>query len=166
MLDPKLAITGQLSATALSRFSEALRLYRANAGAKLVVSGSGFGDLKTHAQLLEKLAITMGIPKSKIIRLDSTLDTDDEAKLMSLIVKHKKSVLVTSATHMGRAIQLFKKYDSYPTPAPANYLAPELTGEVPLNYYIPSSQNLDKTTKAWHEYLGEMQNWIKIKLGR
>ena len=39
--DPKLAITGQLSATALSRFSEALRLYHANAGAtSRIVTGN------------------------------------------------------------------------------------------------------------------------------
>ena len=51
--DKSLPITGQLSAIALSRFSEALRLYYANPNAKLVVSGSGFGDTQSHAQLLQ-----------------------------------------------------------------------------------------------------------------
>ena len=50
--DPSLPVTGQLSATALSRFIEALRLYHANPGSTLVVSGENFGDLKSHALLI------------------------------------------------------------------------------------------------------------------
>ena len=159
--DPSLPVTGQLSATALSRFIEALRLYHANPNAVLVVSGAGFGDLKTHAQLMEELALSMNIPASKIIRLDNTLDTDDEARLMSTMIRGKKSVLVTSATHMDRALQLFFKYGSGPTPAPANYLAKKRLGETPSYYYIPSSYYLYKTKIAWHEYLGKFQSLIK-----
>ena len=159
--DPSLPVTGQLSATALSRFIEALRLYHANRNATLIVSGSGFGDLKSHAQLMEELALTMEIPANKIIRLDNTLDTDDEAKLMSAMIRGKKSALVTSATHMDRALQLFYKYGTAPTAAPTNYLAKDRFGEIPSHSYIPSSYNLYKSTVAWHEYLGKFQNWIK-----
>jgi uncharacterized SAM-binding protein YcdF (DUF218 family) len=159
--DPSLPVTGQLSATALSRFMEALRLYHANHNAKLVVSGSGFGDLKSHAQLMEELALTMGIPLSKITRLDNTKDTDDEARIMSEMIRGKKSVLVTSATHMDRAMQLFFKYGTAPTPAPADYLAKKPSTDMPAYYQIPSAHNLEKTTKAWHEYLGRLQSWVK-----
>ena len=159
--DPSLPVTGQLSATALSRFMEALRLYHANPAATLVVSGASFGDLKSHAQLLEELALSMNIPANKIIRLDKSLDTDDEAKQMSEIIGGKSAVLVTSATHMDRSLQLFAKYNSAPTPAPANYLAPRRVGETPSHYYIPSSYYLYKTKVVWHEYLGKLQNMIK-----
>ena len=159
--DPSLPVTGQLSATALSRFMEALRILHANPNAKLVVSGSGFGDIQSHAQLLETLAISLGVPTNRIIRLDDTKDTDDEARIMSEIIRGKKSMLVTSATHMERAMQLFFKYGTGPIPAQANYLAPKLTGDIPLNYYIPSAHHLDNSTKAWHEYLGRFQNWVK-----
>jgi uncharacterized SAM-binding protein YcdF (DUF218 family) len=162
--DPSLPVTGQLSATALSRFIEAFRLYHANPNAILVVSGSGFGDLKSHAQLMEELALSMGITKRKIIRLDETKDTDDEARLMSEIIRGKKSVLVTSAAHMDRAMQLFFKYGTGPTPAPANYLAKSRAGEIPVYYYIPSAHNLDNTTKAWHEYMGRVQYWVKQQI--
>lgn len=162
--DPSLPVTGQLSATALSRFVEALRLYHANPNATLVVSGSGLGDLKSHAQLMQELALSMNIPANKIIRLDNTLDTDDEAKQMSEIISGKSAALVTSATHMDRSLQLFAKYNSAPTPAPANYLAPRRLGETPSHYYIPSSYYLYKTKTAWHEYLGNLQNMIKAWL--
>ena len=159
--DQSIPITGQLSATALSRFIEALRLYHANPNATLVVSGAAFGDIKSHAQLQEKLALSVGIAQNKIIRLDNTLDTDDEAKLMSAIIKNHRAVLVTSATHIDRALTLFHKYGQFPTPSPANYIAPIRMGDVPLHYSIPSAHQLDKSTVAWHEYLGRLQNWIK-----
>ncbi|MGB5447285.1 MAG: ElyC/SanA/YdcF family protein [Psychromonas sp.] len=159
--DPSLPVTGQLSATALSRFIEALRLYHANPNATLVVSGAGFGDLKSHAQLMEELALNMHIPANKIIRLDDTLDTDDEAQQMSEIIGDKSAALVTSATHMDRAMQLFAQYHKAPTPAPANYLAPRRLGETPSHYYIPSAYNLYKTKIAWHEYLGRLQSTVK-----
>ncbi|MCG6201921.1 ElyC/SanA/YdcF family protein [Psychromonas antarctica] len=162
--DPSLPVTGQLSATALSRFTEALRLYYANPGATLVVSGSGFGDLKSHAQLLEELALAMEIPAAKIIRLDNTLDTDDEARIMATMIRGKRAVLVTSASHMERALQLFYKYGAGPEAAPANFLAKTRMGKIPSHYYIPSSYNLYKTQVAWHEYLGRFQNWIKSLL--
>jgi len=159
--DQSIPITGQLSATALSRFMEALRLYNANPNATLVVSGSGFGDIKSGAELQEILAISIGIPKNKIIRLDNTLDTDDEAKLMSEIIKGHHAVLVTSATHIDRALGLFHKYGQSPVPSPANYLAPIRAGDIPLHYNIPSAYNLNKSTVAWHEYVGRLQNWVK-----
>ncbi|PKH01434.1 envelope biogenesis factor ElyC [Psychromonas sp. MB-3u-54] len=162
--DPNLPVTGQLSAVALSRFAEALRLYHANPQATLIVSGGNFGDLKSHALLMQELAITMNIPKGSIIRLDNTLDTDDEAKKMSKIIKGQSAVLVTSATHMPRSMGLFHRYNAFPTPAPANYLTKKSLGETPYYHYIPSSDYLDKTKVAWHEYLGKLQNLVKEQL--
>lgn len=159
--DKTLPITGQLSATALSRFSEALRLYYANPNAQIVVSGSHFGDTQTHAQLLETLATSLGIPKNKIIRLDHTLDTNQEAKQMSNIIKGKRSALVTSATHMPRAMSLFKQYNQEPIPAPAMYLAKENSRLLPAYYYIPSAYQLYKSEVALHEYLGLLYHSLK-----
>lgn len=159
--DPKLPITGQLSATALSRFMEALRIYHANPNAKLVVSGSGFGDLKSHAQLVEELAITMNIPAKQIIRLDDSKDTDHEARVMSEIIRAKKAVLVTSATHIDRALRLFYKYGTAPDVAPANYLLPKRLSQRPSYYYIPSPYLLYANQIVWHEYLGRLQNKLK-----
>ena len=162
--DPSLPVNSQLSAVANVRFLEAFRLFKQNRKAKLVVSGASFGDTKTHAQMLQEMAIVMGIPKKQIIRIDNNLDTDDEAKKMSEIIRGKKSVLVTSATHMDRALNLFYKYGTAPVAAPANYIAKNRNGETPSYYYIPSAYNLSKSKVAWHEYIGTLQNWIKNKI--
>ncbi|WP_022943099.1 ElyC/SanA/YdcF family protein [Psychromonas hadalis] len=159
--DPSLPVNSQLSTVANNRFMEALRLYQSNPNATLVVSGSGFGDLKSHAQMLQELAVIMGIAVENIIRLDKSLDTDDEAKKMSEIIRGKKSVLVTSASHMDRALNLFYKYGTAPIAAPTHFRAKNRIGEIPSYYYIPSAYQLDKTRAAWHEYLGRLQSWIK-----
>jgi len=158
--DKSLPITGQLSATALSRFSEALRLYYANPNAKLVVSGSGFGDSQSHAQLLQTLATSFAIPANKIIRLDNTKDTAQEAQAMSALIKNKKAALVTSATHMPRAMQLFARYHTSPIPAPTMYLAKSNQHDLPAYYYIPSAYQAYKAEIAMHEYLGRLKQWV------
>ena len=158
--DKSLPITGQLSAIALSRFSEALRLYYANPNAKLVVSGSGFGDTQSHAQLLQTLATSFAIPVNKIIRLDNTKDTAQEAQAMSALIKDKRAALVTSATHMPRAMQLFARYQASPIPAPTMYLAKTNQHALPAYYYIPSAYQAYKAEVAMHEYLGRLKQWI------
>jgi len=162
--DPSLPVNSQLSQTANSRFLEALRLFQANPNATLVVSGAGFGDIKSHAQMMQELAIIMGIPHQQIIRLDDSLDTDDEAQKMSELIRGKKSVLVTSATHMDRALKLFYKYGTAPTSAPSNYFAKNRSGETPSYSYIPNAYQLYITKVTWHEYLGRAQNWVKRML--
>ena len=161
--DKNLPITGQLSATALSRFSEVLRLYYANPNAFIVVSGAAFGDTKSHAQLLQQLALVFKIPKQKIIRLDNTKDTNQEAQQMSAIISGKKAALVTSATHMPRAMALFNQYQQFPMAAPAMYLAKENVNDLPLYVYIPSAYQLYKSQIALHEYLGLLQQWLVDK---
>lgn len=159
--DPSLPVNSQLSVTANNRFLEALRLYHANPNAILVVSGANFGDIKSHAQMMKEMAISMGIPSKKIMVLDNNLDTDDEALKMSNLIRGKKAVLVTSATHMDRALNLFYNYGTAPTAAPTNYLAKNRLGETPSYYYIPNSYHLYKSKTALHEYIGGVQNWVK-----
>jgi uncharacterized SAM-binding protein YcdF (DUF218 family) len=159
--DPSLPVNSQLSSIANSRFLEALRLFQANPNAILVVSGSNFGDVKTHAQMMQELAMINGIPKKQIIRFDNSLDTIDEVREMSKLIRGKKSALVTSATHMDRALNLFYLYGTAPTAAPSNFLAKNRNGTTPSYYYIPNAYQLYKSKIAWHEYLGQFQNWIK-----
>jgi uncharacterized SAM-binding protein YcdF (DUF218 family) len=159
--DPSLPVNSQLSSIANSRFLEALRLFQANPNAILVVSGSNFGDVKTHAQMMQELAMINGIPRNQIIRFDNSLDTSDEVKEMSKLIRGKKSALVTSATHMDRALSLFYQYGTAPTAAPSNFLAKKRTGTTPSYYYIPDAYQLYKSKVAWHEYLGRFQNWVK-----
>jgi len=164
--DPSLPVNSQLSSVANSRFLEALRLFQANPDAILVVSGASFGDIKSHAQMMQEMAIMMGVPATQIMRLDESRDSDDEAYKMAQLIRDKHAALVTSAAHMDRALTLFDEYGTAPIPAPTNYLAKNRAGETPSYYYIPSAYQLYKTNLAWHEYLGKVQHWLKEVVGQ
>nr|WP_282560209.1 envelope biogenesis factor ElyC [Motilimonas cestriensis] len=154
LADPDLAITGQLSGTAIARFAEAFRIWQANPQAIIVVSGSNFGDSKTHAELMATLALSFGVPEAQIKRLDHTRDTPDEAKEMALLIKGKQAALVTSASHMPRAMKLFAMQNSQPIAAPAYYKQRNSTLPEPSNRMIPSAYYLERSEMAVHEYLG------------
>ncbi|MFO6422083.1 ElyC/SanA/YdcF family protein [Motilimonas sp. KMU-193] len=161
LADPDLAITGQLSNTALARFSEAFRIWRASPNATWVVSGSGFGDSHSHAQLMAQLAITYGVPEQQIIRLNDTKDTPQEAAEMAQLMTGKTAALVTSATHMPRAKALFDFHQVSPIAAPASYHQRNSTQAEPLTRQIPSAYYLYRSEVAMHEYMGIW--WAKLR---
>ena len=66
------------------------------------------------------------------------------------IVLDDPFVLVTSATHMKRAVALFNFHGLDPIPAPTYFLIKESDRVTPM----PSSGSLGKSEAAFHEYLG------------
>lgn len=161
LADPDLAVTGQLSSTALARFSEAFRLIKLYPGAQLVVSGSGFGDIESHAQLMARLAQSFGVANSNIIRFDKTKDTADEIQQLGQLVQGKDTILVTSAMHMPRAMALSQQYNVEVVPAPADYKQRNGQGSQPVTRLIPSAHYLQRSTLAMHEYIG--MAWAKLR---
>ncbi len=77
------------------------------------------------------------------------------------IVGKDKFILVTSASHMPRAIGLFRKYGMDPIPAPTDYMVKEREGGLTPRVFFPSAGSLEKAGRAIHEYLGMM--WGKVR---
>lgn len=148
--DEKLSITSQVKTTAINRLVEGIKHYKNLKNAKLIVSGySGF-DKNTHALMQEKLAISLGVNKEDIIRLDTPNDTKEEAIEAKKIIGENSFILVTSASHMKRSMLLFKKEGLNAIAAPTNHLA-----YMDDSYHSKfSSENLRKVEVAFHEYLG------------
>jgi uncharacterized SAM-binding protein YcdF (DUF218 family) len=158
--DKTLPITSQINAEAIVRLSEGIRLYRQLGGkAKLILSGySGLLDPTPHALMQQRLATSLGIPKHDIITVPQAKDTQEEAESASKITQGSPLILVTSAYHMPRAIQWFKKTGLDPIPAPTYHLA-SLKNPNYLGFF--SVDALHKNTVAFHEFLGLL--WQKIK---
>ena len=59
------------------------------------------------------MAIKYGVPSDSIILTENVENTDEEAKSLKKIFNNKKTklILVTSASHMPRAIKVFKAAD-------------------------------------------------------
>lgn len=136
---------------------EAIRLYHSINNSKIITSGYA-GRAKTVPEAIENAnkLISLGIPKSDIIMQSQPKDTQDEARYVKKIVKDEAFIVVTSAYHMPRAIELFKKEGLNPIAAPTNFLTKKS-----LYLSAPDGGNLQKTEITFHEYLG--MSWNKIK---
>lgn len=150
----ELSITSQVNPTAINRLAEGIKHYKIikaqNKNIKLIVSGYSGYDENTHAFMQEKLAITLGVEATDIIRLDEPKDTPQEALKTKEIVGNKEFILVTSASHMKRSMMLFNKLELNAIPAPTNYLSHEERG---FSSYF-NAKNIEKCEVAIHEYLG------------
>jgi uncharacterized SAM-binding protein YcdF (DUF218 family) len=152
-----LAAIHQLAPPALARLTEGIRLQRLLPESKLVMSGGN-----SHSQVLAAAAVSLGVSQERIMRGPDVLDTIDEARGLHAILGQDRFALVTSATHLPRAMAMFKKVGMNPIPAPTEYLAID----TPLNFeqvlgFIPHAGPGVMIERAWHEYLGLA--WAKLR---
>ncbi len=153
-------ITSQVHETSVVRLNEGIRLYQQlHKNATLIVSGySGLYDPTPHAVMQQKLALALGVKKENIILLTKPKDTQEEAIAAKSIVGDQPFILVTSASHMTRAMNFFKQEGLTPIPAPTNHLASIIN---PHYTDFFSSYTLMKSRIVFHEVLGML--WQKMK---
>ncbi len=157
--DPTVPTSSQLSPQSLIRLTEGISLFNQTDSARLILTGGAVLDTVTIAETQRKMAIALGVDSLRISLADSALDTEMEARAVKKMVPSGKIVLVTSATHMPRAMGLFRKAGMNPIPAPTNYLA--VTAPLTPGDFFPSGRNIETATVAWHEYLGVI--WSKLR---
>ncbi|KJG03425.1 envelope biogenesis factor ElyC [Photobacterium angustum] len=160
VIDKTFPITSELSRTALMRLVEGIRIARMYPGSKMILSGYGGGTDISHARMMAKVALALGVSKSDILLLETAKDTWEEAHQAASVVGDKNLVLVTSASHMSRALYEFHQAGLNPIPAPTNFLASNKIKQ-PWVRYAPSSQFLYQTERYWHEKLGSL--WQQLR---
>jgi uncharacterized SAM-binding protein YcdF (DUF218 family) len=159
-LDSQLPPSSELSEMTLARLVEALRLKRKLPEAKVILSG-GFGSATTkHADLLAAAATDLGFSREDLILEKRTFDTADEAQLISRIIGPAPFILVSSASHLSRAVALFRKQGLEALPSPTDYTVIGAS-EVRLESFFPSASGVGKLERAWHEYLGRA--WSRMR---
>jgi uncharacterized SAM-binding protein YcdF (DUF218 family) len=150
----------ELSEMTLARLIEALRLKRQLPKAKVILSG-GFGTAgTTHADLLANTAVALGFPREELVLEKRTFDTADEARLIAPMVGNDPFILVSSASHLPRAVALFRKQGKEALPSPTDYSVIDSPG-VPLDAFFPSATGVSKLERAFHEYLGRI--WSRFR---
>jgi uncharacterized SAM-binding protein YcdF (DUF218 family) len=156
--DACLPITTELDPTAVIRLSEGIRHYNKLGNAKLVVSGyAGLYDKNCHAQMQKRLAIALGVDAADIITFNTPKDTQEEAEAMKKLSGTKPFILVTTASHMPRAYEIFKKQGLNPIAAPTDYHARGTSEWL----HMPKGDALRGSDIAFHEYYGLIWEWIK-----
>lgn len=158
--DPSLPVTSQLSRASLLRLVEGIRVYRKNPGSKMILSGGAVFDPVPEAKTLADSARALGVKGDDIIMESDSKDTKDQARFIKKIVGGNRFVLVTSASHMPRAMALFRKLGMDPIPAPAGHLAKK-SKELSPGQFFPSAGSLQKSERAVYEYLGIL--WARLR---
>lgn len=158
--DPRLPLSSQLSPDSLTRLLEGVRLHRQLPDSRLILSGGAVFQDVPEGETLAKTAMLMGVKENDMIRENKSLDTADQAKLISNIVGRSRFILVTSAIHMPRSIALFRKFGMDPIAAPTNYLVDKQSRFHPQAFF-PSAHSLRKMEAAIHEYLGLI--WMRVQ---
>lgn len=151
----------QLSNTALMRISEGIRIYKQLDNAKIIFSGYEGDDVKTpHAFIAKKVAISLGVRNEDILTQEKAKDTKEEAQTLKKNLGEQKFILVTSASHMPRAMKIFQSEKLNAIPAPTDFLSKE-DGEI---LSIPRAKEIRKTEIAMHEYIGTLWHEIIQKI--
>ena len=155
-----LSAVNNLSDSSHARLMEALRLLRALPRARLVVSGANAPGRPSHAAVMARAAVSLGVDPARIVRLDTPRDTDDEAVALRRLIGDAPFALVTSAWHMPRAMALMRHQGLAPLPCPADY-----QGHPPAHPswtdYTWDLESLERSTRAIHEQLGRLWEWLR-----
>ena len=149
--DPALPPTARVPDAGLIRLAEGVRVHKSLPGSRLVVLiGGGSGD-DGRAETVRELAGAFGVARDALAVDTSGRSTAEEADALRRLVGSDRFVLVTSATHMPRAVRLCRDRGLDPIPAPTNHLV--AASEYGVLHALPSPGNLGLTQTAGYEGL-------------
>lgn len=153
------------------------QLYRQGKAPVVIASGGRIpwrgGGAPESADMAEILKL-LGVPESAIMQDPTSLNTYENAVNVKQILAKRginQVLLVTSAMHMPRALQIFLRQGIEAIPAPTDFLVTELELEEPkvspqatLLSLLPTADQLDKTTRVIKEYIGtvvyRLRGWL------
>jgi uncharacterized SAM-binding protein YcdF (DUF218 family) len=156
---PSLTAEDRLSEASLKRLLEGIRIGRHLPEARIILSGGDHYGVTPVARVMKEVALSLGLPPSRLLLEESSWDTPDQARLLKESLGSEPFYLITSANHMPRSMALFKKVGTQPIAAPTDFHALWEPFR-PINLF-PQAGALGKTEAAFYEYWGLLWGWIK-----
>lgn len=124
--DARLPASMNLNQETLIRLIEGIRIYNYLNQAVLVTSAASTNEPISQAEISKKAAISLGVAKEDIEMLETPTSTLEEAlAFKNEYGTDKNIILVTSAVHMPRAVEIFRDQGLKVIPAPTGYLYKE-----------------------------------------
>ncbi|MBI5845956.1 MAG: YdcF family protein [Deltaproteobacteria bacterium] len=151
---------GQYSEASSERLFEGIRIKRLNPESRLVLSGAPCGAPVSEADVLAARALALGVPASEIILEPCSRVTCEHPLFVKPLVAGRPFAVVTSASHMHRAVRLFKKAGLNPVPAPAGSLSLRLNN-AGRSALAPNISALSASSAAFHEYFGLLWAYLR-----
>ena len=146
---------GRLNEGSAIRLMEGVRLWRQRPNLPLVVTGASRDPrVAPVAQGYAHAAIELGVPVRRLHVLDLPTDTGHEAQAVAEhLGEGARVLLVTSASHMPRAMRHFQLAGLAPVAAPTHFLV-DVDQTRSLSHWVPSASHLRKSERAVYEALG------------
>ncbi len=159
--DAQRPVEVDLGGDAITRLVEAVRVSEMLRCCKLVLSGIPAADgFPATSQIMGQIAEELGVSRQDIILETHSSDTEEEAQLIAPIVGQAPFILVTEASHMPRAMALFRKQGTHPIADPTDFHTSPDESMGPLEL-IPNAGDLHGSERAVYEYLGLA--WAKVR---
>jgi uncharacterized SAM-binding protein YcdF (DUF218 family) len=106
-----------------------------------------------------QLAVTLGVRREEIDLVQGARDTEEELVAVERLFGADPFVLVTSGSHMPRALALARARGLTAIPAPTDHAARGLRWDQVTDYF-PDADGLYRSERACYEYLGLA--WTKL----
>jgi uncharacterized SAM-binding protein YcdF (DUF218 family) len=142
----------RLGDASLRRLLEGVRLSRLLPQSRVVLSGGNVQGISPDALIMQQVALDQGVTRDRIIVETDSLDTTDQANLLRYRLGQAPFYLVTSASHMPRAMKMFIRSGTQPIAAPTDFRAVWTPFQV--TDVFPQAGALANTERAFYEYLG------------
>jgi uncharacterized SAM-binding protein YcdF (DUF218 family) len=155
-----LPLWSRLTASSTKRVLEAVRLYDLMDNPTVVISGGSGNPFVevSEAALMRELLLNLRIPDRRILMEGKSSNTFENAAGVKRLPLKPPLILITSASHMDRALRVFKGLDMTPLPAPCDYRA-RWSADDPLRF-LPAEGALAVSTAAIYEYVGTF--WYRL----
>lgn len=146
----------QLSGSSLPRAIGAARVYQQRPVGHVIVTGRGepVGFPDGTARAMADVMVAFGVPRERIVLEESALNTRQNLLFSARIVRElgvERTLLVTSALHMGRSLLEAERAGLRVVAAPVDHRYEPPEGLPP---YIPSIGSLLRMHQVLHEILG------------
>lgn len=153
------------------------QLYREGKAPVVIASGGRIdwrgGGRSESADMADILKV-LGVPASDILQDPTSLNTYENAVNVKKILKKegiRRVLLITSAMHMPRSLQIFKRQGIDAIAAPTDFLVTQREVDEQSNSpqaillsILPDTNKLEMTTRALKEYIGtliyRLRGWL------
>ena len=159
--EPARPMLSRVNRILLARLLEGVRIHRRTSDSRIVVSVSGDSTREDEERFIREFAGVVGLTRDRFVLMSGSQDTAAEARNVRAVVRGTRVVLVSSASHLPRAVALFRREGLDPIPAPCDY---ETRLSKPPHRdpdeLFPGVGGLAKAERAIYEALGRL--WTAV----
>ncbi len=161
--DEFLPPNSRVSSAYMARLVEGVRIYRQLPESQLVISVAGKATAQDKRQFVDAMVEILQLDPARVRMISDAESTDDEVKLARPLHQGGPILLVTSAGHMPRAMEIFRSSDLSVRAAPTDYgfTRSASPNDKPWQRWLPSLDGLGSNAQFNYETVAKLASRIK-----